>query len=40
MRKSTMSWIGNSEENMDLSHIYLAVPLMENNFWENSNQDV
>ena len=24
-RKSTMSWIGNSEENMDLSHIYLAV---------------
>ena len=25
MRESTMSWIGNSEENIDLSHIHLAV---------------
>ena len=25
MRESTLSWIGNFEEKMDLSHIYLAV---------------
>ena len=25
MRKSTLSWIGNFEEKIDLSHIYLAV---------------
>ena len=25
MRKSTLFWIGNFEEKMDLSHIYLAV---------------
>ena len=26
MRESTLSWIGNFEEKIDLSHIYLAVP--------------
>ena len=26
MRESTLSWTGNFEEKMDLSHIYLAVP--------------
>ena len=25
MRESTLSWIGNFEEKMDLSHIYLVV---------------
>ena len=25
MRESTLSWIGNFEEKIDLSHIYLAV---------------
>ena len=27
MRESTLSWIGNFEEKMDLSHIYLAVQM-------------
>ena len=27
MRESTLSWIGNFEEKMDLSHIYLAVTI-------------
>ena len=30
MRESTLSWIGNFEEKIDLSHIYLAVPVKNN----------
>ena len=33
MRESTLSCIGNFEENIDLSHIYLAVPFLE--FWQD-----
>ena len=38
MRESTLSWIGNFEEKMDLSHIYLAVLniFIKETFWHTS----